>query len=179
MSKTAGQTTGTQAASKPAPRPLAKVVSLDEARHKLRSPRPCRPRQPRRSQTEALDLTESALNRLTPEARRAYRDRVDRYARGLIKRASGLSEVESNKSDARIAFKHIKIATRMTSSKPTAGGFGLGFALDVSLTLGAGLIGALCARPDLLSGSGYLLLAIGVSLAVGAFIAREAWQAAV
>ncbi len=178
MSKAAGIRTGSETPPASPRRHTAKVVSLDEARRTLRSTRPERPRRPRRPQPDPIDLLDDTLNRLTPEARQVYRERVDRYARNLIKRASGLSEVESNKAGAKIAFKHVKMATRMTSNRAKTGGFGLTFASDAALTLGAAVIGALCARPDLLDGGGYAVLATAVALTVVAFVVREVQQTA-
>ena len=179
MGNAVGIKNGVQTQTHTTERAPAKVVYLDQARRSLRTLEPGQRRTgPRRHQAEPFDLKAGALNRLTPEARRAYRERVDSYARGLIKRAGDISQTEANKTEATIAFKHIRLAARMTSRKTTTGGFGLTFALDASLTLGAAVIGALCARPDLLSGSGYAVLAAAVALAVFAFVVREARQPA-
>jgi hypothetical protein len=171
------QTTTPTPARTPAP---SKVVSIDEARGRLRSAPP-RPRSQRLRPAAAIDppaIEGQTATRLTPEAREAIHLRAAKYANRLIRCAGNFSEAETNKTDGAITMKHVRAAGRLGSLNPDAKPpqFGVGFMIDVALIVGAATVGALCTNPALLEGYGYVMLAAGMALAVGAFVVREALQ---
>ena len=169
--------TGHQAAEAPDGGSTSKVVSLAAARER-RNPR--QGRSVRRPLVDAAGLDLDALDteRLPPDAREAFRVRVERYAQRFLRCAANFSEADSEDDDAPIGLPHVKAASRLPSLNPSAkpAQFGMGFVLDAMLIMGAATVGALCADPTMLGGSGYLFLIAAVALTVGAFVAKESFQ---
>lgn len=154
----------------------SKVVSLATARelraanHKARRRALVDP--------EAFDLDELDVERMSTEAKEAFRLRVERYAQRLLRSSANFSEADGESDEAAIDLKHIKAASRLPSlaSGSKQAQFGMGFLLDASLIVSAATVGALCADPTILGSGGYALLAIAVAVTVGAFVAKENFQ---
>ncbi len=153
-----------------------KVVSLATAREMRAASQKAR-RRPL-ADPEAFDLDELDVERMSADAKEAFRLRVERYAQRLLRSSANFSEAAGASDEAAIEPQHVKAASRLPSltsgSKPNQ--FGMGFVLDACLIVSAATVGALCADPTILGSAGYALLAVAVAVTIGAFVAKENFQ---